>query len=50
MIFGGTGEIGRAAARTLRARGYALPLAARDPAPLSSAAAELGDTTFSAKG
>jgi len=48
MIYGGTGGIGLATARALRARGYALHLAARDPARLSSAADELGETTFSA--
>lgn len=48
MIYGGTGGIGLATARALRARGYALHLAARDPARLSRAADELGETTFSA--
>ncbi|GJE52493.1 hypothetical protein GOFOIKOB_5564 [Methylobacterium tardum] len=50
MIFGGTGGIGRAAARALWARRYALPLAARNPAPLSTAAADCDETTFNAKG
>ena len=48
IIYGGTGGIGLATARALRGRGYALHLVARDPARLSSAADELGETTVSA--
>lgn len=46
LIYGGTGGIGLATARALRARGYALHLAARDGDRLVQAADELGDTTF----
>lgn len=48
LIYGGTGGIGRATARALRARGYPLHLAARDAAKLEEAADHLGDTTISA--
>ncbi|TXM99580.1 SDR family oxidoreductase [Methylobacterium sp. WL64] len=48
LIYGGTGGIGLATARVLRARGYALHLAARDGDRLAQAADELGDTTFTA--
>ncbi|WP_132253581.1 SDR family NAD(P)-dependent oxidoreductase [Methylobacterium segetis] len=48
VIYGGTGGIGRATARALRARGYALHLAARDAARLEEAADHLGDTTITA--
>lgn len=48
LIYGGTGGIGLATARCLRARGYGLHLAARDAGRLEAAAAELGETTVSA--
>ncbi len=48
IIYGGTGGIGLATARALRARGYALHLAARDADRLSRAAEDLGETTSSA--
>jgi short-subunit dehydrogenase len=48
MIYGGTGGAGLAAGRVLRARGYALPLTARDPGRQSNAA-ERGETPFRAK-
>lgn len=48
IIYGGTGGIGLATARALRARGFALHLVARDAEHLSRAAEELGQTTFSA--
>jgi NAD(P)-dependent dehydrogenase (short-subunit alcohol dehydrogenase family) len=48
MIYGGTGGIGLATARALRARGYALHLAARDAGNLTRAAEALGETTTSA--
>lgn len=48
MVDGGTGGTGLAAGRVLRARGYALPLIARDPGRQLNAA-ERGDTSFSAK-
>ncbi|ACA19771.1 short-chain dehydrogenase/reductase SDR [Methylobacterium sp. 4-46] len=48
LIFGGTGGIGLAAARALRARGRPLHLVARDAGRLAAAAAELGDTTVTA--
>ncbi|MDP4004425.1 SDR family NAD(P)-dependent oxidoreductase [Methylobacterium sp. NEAU K] len=47
MIYGGTGGIGLATARALRARGFALHLAARNAGRLSRAADELGETTVS---
>ena len=48
LVYGGTGGIGLATARALRARGYSLHLAARDTERLSRAAEDLGDTTFTA--
>jgi NAD(P)-dependent dehydrogenase (short-subunit alcohol dehydrogenase family) len=48
VIYGGTGGIGRATARALRARGYPLHLVARDAARLEEAADHLGDTTITA--
>ncbi|MCJ2137033.1 SDR family oxidoreductase [Methylobacterium sp. J-026] len=48
IIYGGTGGIGLATAAALRARGYALHLAAREGDRLSEAAERLGETTFSA--
>lgn len=42
MIFGGTGGIGAAVARTVSAQGQPVHLVARDAAKLSSLAAELG--------
>jgi NAD(P)-dependent dehydrogenase (short-subunit alcohol dehydrogenase family) len=48
ILYGGTGGIGRATADALRRRGYSLHLAARDAGRLEAAAAELGDTTFTA--
>ncbi|MGY2051874.1 SDR family NAD(P)-dependent oxidoreductase [Methylobacterium sp. JK268] len=48
MIYGGTGGIGRATARALRARGIPLHLVARDAGRLEAAAAELGSTTVTA--
>lgn len=48
MIYGGTGGIGLATAAALRARGYALHLAARGGDRLAEAADDLGETTFSA--
>lgn len=48
IIYGGTGGIGLATASALRARGYALHLAARDGARLAEAAGRLGEATFSA--
>ena len=48
LIYGGTGGIGFATARCLRARGFGLHLAARDAGRLAAAAAELGETTVSA--
>jgi len=44
VIYGGTGGIGLATARMLRARGYPLHLVARDLGRLEAAAAELGET------
>lgn len=48
IIYGGTGGIGLATAGALRARGYALHLAARSGEQLAEAAGRLGETTFSA--
>ena len=48
IIYGGTGGIGLATAEALRARGYALHLAARGGDRLAAAAGRLGETTFSA--
>lgn len=48
MIYGGTGGIGLATAVALRARGYALHLAARGADRLSEASDRLGETTYSA--
>jgi NAD(P)-dependent dehydrogenase (short-subunit alcohol dehydrogenase family) len=45
IIYGGTGGIGFATARALRARGYALHLVARGSDRLALAADELGETT-----
>lgn len=45
LIYGGTGGIGSATARKLRARGYALHLVGRDEAKLAALAGELGATT-----
>lgn len=47
-IYGGTGGIGLATARALRARGATLHLVGRDAARLETAAAELGETGFTA--
>ena len=48
VIYGGTGGIGLATARALRARGAALHLVGRDAERLETAAAELGETGFTA--
>lgn len=48
LIYGGTGGIGLATARALRARGFPLHLAARDAERLARAADGLGDCTVSA--
>lgn len=48
LIYGGTGGIGSATARALRARGHALHLVARDENRLAALADELGETTTSA--
>jgi NAD(P)-dependent dehydrogenase (short-subunit alcohol dehydrogenase family) len=48
VIYGGTGGIGMATARALRKRGIPLHLAARDAGRLEEAAADLGETTFTA--
>ncbi|MBD8905756.1 SDR family NAD(P)-dependent oxidoreductase [Methylorubrum zatmanii] len=48
VIYGGTGGIGLATARALRARGSPLHLVGRDAGRLASAAAELGQTGFTA--
>lgn len=48
VIYGGTGGIGAATARALRARRIPLHLAARDAGRLAEAAEALGDTTVSA--
>ena len=48
LIYGGTGGIGLATARALRARGFSLHLAARDAERLANAADELGACTVSA--
>ena len=45
VIYGGTGGIGAATARALRARGIRLHLAARDAGRLAEAAEALGETT-----
>lgn len=45
LIYGGTGGIGSATARKLKARGYTLHLVGRDESKLSSLADELGATT-----
>lgn len=45
VIYGGTGGIGAATARALRARGIPLHLAARDAGRLAEAAEALGETT-----
>lgn len=45
IIYGGTGGIGFATARALRARGYTLHLVARGSDRLARAADELGETT-----
>lgn len=44
LIYGGTGGIGGATARALKARGYDLHLVARDAAKLEAVARELGAT------
>ncbi|OYU49013.1 MAG: short-chain dehydrogenase [Rhizobiales bacterium PAR1] len=44
LIYGGTGGIGSATARKLRARGYALHLVGRDESKLAALADELGAT------
>ena len=44
LIYGGTGGIGGATAKALRARGYDLHLVARDAAKLEAVARELGAT------
>ncbi|WP_456016643.1 SDR family NAD(P)-dependent oxidoreductase [Methylorubrum populi] len=46
VIDGGTGGIGLATARALRARGVPLHLVGRDAGRLETAAAELGETGF----
>src|SRR5204863_209606 len=48
VIYGGTGGIGLATARALRARGAALHLVGRDPERLERAASELGETGYTA--
>jgi NAD(P)-dependent dehydrogenase (short-subunit alcohol dehydrogenase family) len=48
VIYGGTGGIGMATARALRKRGIPLHLAAHDAGRLEEAAADLGETTFTA--
>ncbi|GJD99566.1 SDR family NAD(P)-dependent oxidoreductase [Methylobacterium isbiliense] len=48
LIYGGTGGIGLATARALRARDVALHLVARDAAGLERAASDLGETTVTA--
>ncbi|HEU4518044.1 MAG TPA: SDR family oxidoreductase [Microvirga sp.] len=45
LIYGGTGGIGTASARALKARGFGIHLVARDAARLAAAAADLGATT-----
>ena len=48
VIYGGTGGIGGATARALRGRGVPLHLVGRDAGRLEAAAAELGETGFTA--
>lgn len=48
VIYGGTGGIGAATARALRARGIPLHLAARDAGRLAETAEALGETTVTA--
>ena len=48
VVYGGTGGIGLATARRLRAHGVPLHLVARDPERLARAAEALGDTGFTA--
>ncbi|MGU3536895.1 SDR family NAD(P)-dependent oxidoreductase [Methylobacterium sp. A54F] len=48
LIYGGTGGIGGATARALRARGHGLHLVARGGERLEAAARELGETTVTA--
>lgn len=48
VIYGGTGGIGLATARALRARGTALHLVGRDAERLEASATELGETGFTA--
>ncbi|CAO4137948.1 SDR family NAD(P)-dependent oxidoreductase [Methylorubrum aminovorans] len=48
VIYGGTGGIGLATARALRARGVALHLVGRDAERLERAASDLGETGFTA--
>ena len=45
LIYGGTGGIGSATARKLKARGYALHLVGRDEGKLTALAGELDATT-----
>ncbi|HEY8383033.1 MAG TPA: SDR family oxidoreductase [Microvirga sp.] len=45
LIYGGTGGIGAATARLLKARGYGVHLVARDAARLEALAREIGATT-----
>ncbi len=45
LIYGGTGGIGTASARALKARGFGIHLVARDAARLAAAAADLGAPT-----
>jgi NADP-dependent 3-hydroxy acid dehydrogenase YdfG len=45
LIYGGTGGIGSATAKALKARGFDLHLVARNQAKLEAAAQELGATT-----
>ncbi len=48
VIYGGTGGVGLATARALRARGASLHLVGRDASRLEQAAGELGETGFTA--